>query len=189
MSLVTDSLTAGGTLFVTVGSGLQAWNELRRYQAVLERLGIPGFFRAYKNLGTAIQHIQWSVLSPWFLLPVKYSVWHLPARIKELKEASDKYIAATRVITDEYIGLLGYLLEKQNLSEEQKSELKAELENPNLSEVRRNERNTELAKQTKEQRAELKALGLKSAYWALIMLGSLAIFVATCISIYSDLNP
>lgn len=189
MSLVTDSLTAGGTLFVTVGSGLQAWNELRTYRAVLERLGIPGFFRAYKNLGNAIQHVQWSVFSPWFLLPVKYSVWHLPARIKELKEASDKYIAATRVITDEYIGLLGSLLEKQNLSDEQRNSLKAELENPNPSEDQRNERNAELEKQTNEQRAELKALGLKSAYWALIMFGSLAVFVAACISIYSDLNP
>lgn len=189
MSLVTDSLTAGGTFFVTVGSGLQAWNELRRYQAVLDRLGISGFFRAYKNLGTAIQHIQWSVLSPWSLLPVKYSVWHLPARIKELKEASNRYIAATRVITDEYIGLLGYLLEKQNLSEEQRNKLQAELESQNLSEGQRNERNAELEKQTEEQRAELRALGLKSAYWALIMLGSLAVFVATCISIYSDLNP
>jgi hypothetical protein len=186
MSLVTDWFTAGGTAAVTLGSGLQAWNELRLYKAVLTRLGIPGFFGAYKGLTTAIVHVQWSVFSPWALLPVKYSVWHLPARIKEVKEASQKYMDAARVITDEYIGLLGFLLEKQNLSEEQRNELKAKLENQNLSEEQRLERRSDLNKQTEAQQAELKALGMKSAYWTLIMLGSLAVLVASCISISSD---
>jgi hypothetical protein len=66
MSLVTDSLTAGGTLLVTVGSGLQAYNELRLYQAVLTRLDITGAYQAYKELATAIQNVQSSVLSPGF---------------------------------------------------------------------------------------------------------------------------
>ena len=143
---------------VTVGSGLQAYNELRRYQAVLTRLGITGAYEDYKNLLTAIQRVQSSIFFPW----------SLPGRIKELKEASKKYMDAMLVITRSYLGLF----EKQILSAEQ-----------------RNEQDAELVEQKKVQKAELKALGLASAYWALIMLGSAVIFVAICISIVSDLNP
>lgn len=168
MSLVTDWITAGGTLAVTVGSGLQAWNELRRYQAVLDRLGITGLFKAYRNLTGVMQRVQWSVFSPWFLLPVQYSIWNLPARTRELKEASKEYMDAMLVVTRAYLGLL----EKQTVPEDQRTETDAELE-----------------KQKKAQLAELRSLGLKSLYWALIMLGSAAILVAVCMSIYSDYNP
>lgn len=52
MSLVTDWITAGGTLAVTIGSGLQAWNELKLYRAVLDRLGITGLLGPTKTLRT-----------------------------------------------------------------------------------------------------------------------------------------
>jgi hypothetical protein len=189
MSLVTDSLTAGGTFFVTLGSGLQAYNELRRYQAVLTRLGITGFYKSYKDLGTAMDHVVWSVFTPWFFLPVKYSIWHLPARIKELKEASEEYRTATQEIANQYMAFLGFLFEKKNLPEGQMNEQDAEPGRQALSGEQTNERNAELREQEKAQQAELKALGMKSTYWTLIMLGSAAIFVATCISIISDLKP
>lgn len=171
MSLVTDSLTAGGTLLVTVGSGLQAYNELRLYQAVLTRLGITGAYEAYKRLAKAIRDVQSSVFSPRCLLPVNNSVWHLRARISELKSASGDYITAMLVLTRDY------------------SDLVRSLETKNPSGGQGNDQGAELEEHKKAQEAELKALGLKSLYWSLIMLGSAAIFVAACIAIFSDLNP
>jgi hypothetical protein len=167
MSLVTDSLTAGGTLLVTIGSGLQAYNELRRYQAVLERLGIAQAYSAYKKLARAVGGVYLSIFTPWIFVPVKYSLWHLAARFGDVGRASREYMETLLVV----VFPKPHPPEGDNLSEDQKQALRTAAE-----------------KQQKAQQAEMKALGLKSLYWGLIMLGSLAVFVATCMAIFSDLK-
>lgn len=122
-----------------------------------------------------MQHVEWSVFSPWLLLPVKYSIWHLPEQTEELKTASKNYLDAVLVVTRQYLGFLG----KQNPPQGQRI---AEAESPQQDAK-------DLEDQKNAQRAELRALGLKSLYWALITLGSGAILVATCISLFSDYNP
>jgi hypothetical protein len=119
---------------------------------------------------------------------VNNSVWHLRARIKELKKASGDYITAMLVLTHAYRDVLT-LFEKQNPPGGQGSAQGTEIGERNLPEENRSEQNAELEEHLKAQQAELKALGLKSLYWSLIMLGSAVIFVATCIAIVSDLNP
>jgi hypothetical protein len=156
VSLVTDCLTAGGTLLVTVGSGLQAGNELIRYQAVLTRLGLTGIWGAYKGLWSPVWRFSMSIWFPFCLIPgYKYPIQHLGDRFKELISALKKYFAALLVMYSD-----PDIPEELNLSEAQRE----------------------------AQRTEMRAFSLRATWWGLIMVGSLAVFVATCMAIYSDVK-
>jgi hypothetical protein len=95
MSIVTDSLTAFGTLLIAGGSALQAFDELGRYEAILGELGVTGVVKAYRDLVSATTRVIMSLYFPLNLMSPKYSIKHLKANIKTLWTAILTYLGST----------------------------------------------------------------------------------------------
>lgn len=100
MSLLTDCLTAGGTLGIAIGSGLQAAGELRRYGAVASGLGLTRAAAAARALWRAYWPFYGAFFwLPWSLWPgFKWSVWRLPRNTRSFFNAVVEYYRAFRAI-------------------------------------------------------------------------------------------
>lgn len=89
MALLSDCLTAGGTLAVAIGSGLQAGSELKRYGAVARRLGLAEAANAAVGLFRAGMQIYGD-------FPLLF--WRLPADFKSYIAATKRNFRAARAI-------------------------------------------------------------------------------------------
>ena len=99
MSLLTDCLAAGGTLGIAIGSGLQAFSELRRYGAVARSLGLTQAADAAKELWRSSWRFSVALQLPLSFWPgFSWSIWHLPSILKSFYKANIRYYKAVQAI-------------------------------------------------------------------------------------------